>query len=240
MFSRGILLLLLLSIVACKDTQKEEVPEKTPENPAVSKTKEELLLEKTYKVQMSQNGDTLLPYISQDSVPLFFARYGRNNPETRVRMKTKYGNIDFRLYEDTPIYRASFIFLVKNDYFDLTEVYRVVPDFVVQAGNSDEPLATMKRNSTGGYQLAPNFESGRKHQRGSLSLAKQWEDNPKDWHNPFDFFVTLSPSPHLDGAHTIFGEVIDGMEVADKISQLDRDSTDWPDDPVFITMEVLD
>jgi len=240
MFSSRIALVLSLLLLSCKEPKNEPIETEAEEIVEQPKTKEELLLEKTYKVQLSQNGDTLLPYIPQDSVPLFFARYGKKNPETQVRMKTKFGNIDFKLYEDTPIYRASFIFLVKNDYFDLTEVYRVVPDFVIQAGNSDEPLATMKRNSTGSYQLAPNFDSGRKHQRGSLSLAKQWEDNPEDWHNPFDFFVTLSPSPHLDEAHTIFGEVIDGMEVADQISQLDRDSTDWPDEPVFITMEVLD
>ena len=204
------------------------------------KTKEELLFEKTYRVQFSQYGDTLLPYIPQDSVPLFFARYGKNNPETKVRLKTKYGNIDFKLYEDTPLYRASFIFLVKNDYFDLTEIYRVVPEFVVQAGNSDEPLASMKRASSGNYKLPPRYNSERKHLRGTLSLAKQYEDNDEDWHNPFDFFITLSPSPHLDGAHTIFGEVIAGMDVADKISQLERDSTDWPNEAVFITMEVLE
>ncbi len=197
-------------------------------------------MEKTYQVQFSQYGDTLLPYIPQDSVPLFFARYGKKNPETKVRLKTKYGNIDFRLYEDTPLYRASFIFLVKNDYFDLTEIYRVVPDFVVQAGNSDEPLASMKRASSGNYKLPPNYDTGRKHVRGTLSLAKQYEDNDEDWHNPFDFFVTLSPSPHLDGAHTIFGEVIAGMDVADTISKLERDSTDWPNEAVFITMEVLE
>lgn len=231
---------MMVFFISCNQSQNEPVVEEKQELQPALKSKQELLLEKIYRVQVSQDGDSLLPFIPQDSVAVFFKRYGEKNPETRVRMITKYGNIDFELYEDVQLYRASFIFLVKNDYFDLTEVYRVVPEFVIQAGNSDEPLATMKRASTGNYQLPPNFKSGRKHKRGSLSLAKQWEDNPEDWHNPFDFFVTLAPSPHLDGAHTIFGHVTDGMEVADQISKLDRDSADWPNDPVFITMEVLD
>ncbi|ARN77207.1 peptidylprolyl isomerase [Nonlabens spongiae] len=242
MLSRAIFLLAILFLISCKESgdQSAVTEQDTQEEKVAPKTKEELLLEKTYRVQLSQYGDTLLPYIPQDSVPLFFARYGNNHPETKVRLKTKYGNIDFKLYEDTPLYRASFIFLVKNDYFDLTEIYRVVPEFVVQAGNSDEPLASMKRASSGNYKLPPRYNPERKHVRGTLSLAKQYEDNDEDWHNPFDFFVTLSPSPHLDGAHTIFGEVIAGMDVADRISQLERDSTDWPNEAVFITMEVLE
>ncbi len=242
MLSRAIFFLSVLFLISCKEPGDQSTVEShdTLEEKVEPKTKEELLLEKTYRVQFSQFGDTLLPYIPQDSVPLFFARYGKNNPETKVRLKTKYGNIDFRLYEDTPLYRASFIFLVKNDYFDLTEIYRVVPEFVIQAGNSDEPLAAMKRSSTGNYKLPPKYDDNRKHLRGTLSLAKEYEGNDEDWHNPFDFFITLSPSPHLDGAHTIFGEVTAGMEVADKISRLERDSTDWPNESVFISMEVLE
>jgi peptidylprolyl isomerase len=203
-------------------------------------SREEARLAKIYKVQYSQYGDTLLPYIPQDSVALFFNRYGKENPETKVRMFTKYGNIDFELFEETPLYRSSFIYLVKNKYFDLTAVYRVVPKFVIQAGNSDDPLASMKRNSTGNYKLPPHFLEDKKHQRGTLSLAKSWENNPESWHNPFDFFISLSDAPHLDNEHTIFGRVTNGMEVADQISRIDRDESDWPNENIYITMEVIE
>lgn len=241
MHSRVLILGMLLLLGSCKDsTQNLEVKEPISDSLSTPLSKEEARLAKIYKVQYSPSGDTLLPYIPQDSVALFFNRYGKDNPETKVRMFTKFGTIDFELFEETPLYRSSFIYLVKNDYFDLTSIYRVVPQFVVQAGNSDDPLASMKRNSTGNYKLPPHFLEDQKHVRGALSLAKRWENNPDNWHNPFDFFITLSASPHLDGEHTVFGKVTSGMEVADKISQLDRDESDWPVESVYITMEVIE
>jgi peptidylprolyl isomerase len=227
--------------ISCKDSsQNFEINNEVKDTITSVLSKEERLLNNVYKVRYSQRGDTLLPYIPQDSVSLFFKRYGAKNLETKVRLFTKYGNIDFELFEETPLYRASFIFLVKNKYFDLTAVYRVVPRFVIQAGNSEEPLASMKRNSTGNYKLPPHFLEGEKHERGSLSLAKAWENNPENWHNPFDFFITLEKSPHLDQEHTIFGKVISGMDVADTISQFERDESDWPLQDVFITMRVIE
>jgi peptidylprolyl isomerase len=143
------------------------------------------------------------------------------------------------LFKETPIYRASFIFLVKNGYFNGTYVHRVVEDFVIQAGNSDEILPSLKRASAGNYKLPPHFLPGVKHERGSLSCAKQWIDNPQNWHDPFDFFITLNSSPHLDKEHTIFGRVIKGMEIADQIARVPRDDSDWPKDDIFIDMEVV-
>lgn len=241
MIPKVLVLCAVLLLLSCKDNKQnlEKTP-KTEDSVIAAPLSEAERLENFYKIQFSQSGDTLLPYIPQDSVSLFFNRYGNQNPEKRVRMTTKYGTIDFELFDETPLYRASFVYLVKNKYFDQTAVYRVVPKFVVQAGNSYEPLASMKRNSTGNYKLPPSFFEALTHKRGSLSLAKEWTDNPENWHNPFDFFITLSDSPHLDGEHTVFGKVTDGMEVADKISKLERDESDWPDEDIYITMEVID
>jgi peptidylprolyl isomerase len=241
MISRFLILGILLITVSCKDNT--QVVEKESENlnnavaPVVKKKKS---LENFYKVQYSSDGDTLLPYIPQDSVAIFFTRYGLKNPETKVRITTNYGTIDMELFTETPLYRASFIFLVKNKYFDQTAIYRVVPEFVVQAGNSYETLPSLKRNSTGNYKLPPQFINNLTHERGSLSLAKEWKNNPENWHNPFDFFITLKKSPHLDGEHTIFGKVTNGMDVADQISLLERDESDWPLKDVYISMEVMD
>lgn len=241
MQSRVLILGMVLLLYSCKDNPQNVVNPTAVQDTVMSKEfKEKIRLTDFYKVQYSAYGDTLLPYIPQDSVALFFKRYGQQNPETKVRLHTKFGPIDFELFTETPLYRSSFIYLVKNNYFDLTSIYRVVPQFVVQAGNSDDPLASMKRNSTGNYKLPPHFIDSLRHTRGMLSLAKSWEDNPENWHNPFDFFITLSSSPHLDDEHTIFGRVTSGMEIADKISQLERDESDWPKQNVYITMEVID
>jgi peptidylprolyl isomerase len=116
----------------------------------------------------------------------------------------------------------------------------VVENFIIQAGNSDETLPSLKRASAGNYKLAPHFLPGVQHERGSLSSAKRWIDNPQNWHDPFDFFITLSKSPHLDNEHTIFGKVTRGMELADQIAKLPTDQSDWPKEDIFIEMEVFE
>lgn len=240
MKSLYLVLALVISCISCKDTpQVQNNSIEQVKDTVKQLTREERLLEKTYKKQISASGDTLLSYIPQDSVQKFFTRYGNENPETRVRLKTSYGTIEMELFEETPIYRASFIYLVKNNYFNGTYIHRVVEDFVVQAGDSDEALPAMKRTSAGNYKLRPHFLPGVVHERGSLSSAKQWVNNPDNWHNPFDFFITLSRSPHLDKEHTIFGRVTKGIEIADQIAKVPTDDSDWPKEDIFIDIEVI-
>ncbi|PPK94850.1 MULTISPECIES: peptidylprolyl isomerase [Nonlabens] len=235
-----ILAVILLSI-SCKDSPHVvDIKNEKKQDTVKRLTRAERILEKTYKKQISANGDTLLSYIPQDSVQVFFTRYGKENPETKVRLLTTYGNIEMELFTETPIYRASFIYLVKNKYFNGTFVHRVVEGFVIQAGNSDETLPSLKRASAGNYKLEPHFLPNVRHERGSLSSAKQWVNNPENWHDPFDFFITLSKSPHLDNEHTIFGRVVKGMEVADAISKVEKDDSDWPKNDIFIDMEIID
>lgn len=234
-------LVLLLVTYSCKDTPQAQ--KRSYEQGRVAHkrlTKDQRILEKTYKRQISVYGDTLLAYIPQDSVEVFFTRYGKENPETKIRLLTSYGTIEMVLFTETPIYRASFVYLVKNNYFNGTYIYRVVENFIIQAGNSDETLPSLKRASAGNYKLAPHFLPGVQHERGSLSSAKQWINNPQNWHDPFDFFITLSTSPHLDKEHTIFGKVTKGMEIADLIAKLPADKSDWPKEDVFIDMAVFE
>lgn len=242
MKSRGInLLLLILLLASCKDTTQESTePTSNQETTPSKEEQEELTLAEFYKPSITASGDTLLSYIPQDSVKAFFTRYGKKNPETKVRMSTKYGDIDMELFTETPIYRASFIYLIKNGYFDETVVYRTVPKFIVQAGHSDNTITAAKRTSAGNYKLEPNILPDVKHAYGTLSSAKQWEDNPEDWHNPFDFFISLRATDHLDGEHTIFGRVTSGMEVAEKISEVNTDSAEWPLRDIYIEMSVIE
>ena len=171
---------------------------------------------------------------------MFFTRYGKEHPETKVRMRTTYGDIEMELFKETPLYRASFLFLIKNGYFDETVVHRAVKGFIVQAGNSDNLITSQKKGSAGNYQLPLHVLPNVKHAYGTLSSAKYWENNPESWHNPFDFFISLRATKHLDGEHTIFGKVIKGMEVATAISQVKTDSRDWPLKDVYIEMSILE
>ncbi|WP_124979726.1 peptidylprolyl isomerase [Nonlabens xiamenensis] len=233
-------LLILLSL-SCKDTSREPQPEElNKEEKEKPKTRKEYWEERTYKPQVTRDGDTLLAYIPQDSVPKFFTRYGKKNPETKVLMTTPYGDVTIELFQETPLYRASFIYLVKNEYFNSTYFHRVVKDFVVQGGDSDESYPALMRSSAGNYRLPPNFLPQYRHRYGTVSAAKLWENNPENWHDAFDFFITLNNASHLDNEHTIFGRVVDGMEVIERISQVETDESDWPLKDIEMKMQVID
>ncbi len=246
MKSSGVfLLLVILFIVGCKDTpqkEKQEVveQEETLSPDQVLKSRELEKQKQFYKRRLNSKGDTLLPFIPQDSVEVFFTRYAQENPETKVRMRTTYGDIEIELFKETPLYRASFLFLIKNDYFDQTVVHRAVVDFIVQAGNSDNMITAQRKNSAGNYQLPMHILPNVKHKYGSVSSAKYWENNPENWHNPFDFFISLRATKHLDGEHTIFGRVTKGMKVVEAISKVEKDSRDWPRIDVYIDMSVVE
>jgi len=184
-----------------------------------------------------------LPFkLSNDNVKEFLIKYGKENPETLVRIATKYGDIHIRLYKESPIHRANFIYLVKQKYFDETFFYRVAKGFVIQGGNSDRRQMAQKRFDIGDYTLPQEPIKGLKHKRGAVALSKQWVDNPSNRSTPYEFFIVIAKkgAHHLDGEHTIFGKVVKGMNIADKISNVPVDGSEWPKQNIFIKAEVIE
>ncbi|MBT8255269.1 MAG: peptidylprolyl isomerase [Bacteroidia bacterium] len=184
------------------------------------------------------------PEITDKNVVQFLTQYGKDNPETRVRINTHLGEIDIELYNDTPLHRANFIYLTKQNYFNNTFFHRVVPNFIIQAGNSDTKATPRKRSRLGKrYRLPAELDNGRKHQEGTVSGAKEYRENPDKKSAPYEFFIFLGPqssTAHLNGNYTIFGRVTKGMDVVEKIANLPSDEGDWPLQNVYITVEVLD
>lgn len=154
--------------------------------------------------------------------------------------ETRLGNIKIRLYKDTPLHRASFIFLTKTGYFSTTCFHRIVPGFIVQGGNSDHPI-TRKKRIKYNYRIPAEMKSYHKHKYGSLAAARQWENNPKKISSPFEFYMIQDKrgSHHLDGEHTIFGEIIEGISTMEKIAKLETDNKEWPLEEVFIKATVI-
>lgn len=170
----------------------------------------------------------------------FLTAYGKQNPETIVLFKTRLGNIKIKLYRDTPLHRASFIFLTKTGYFSTTCFHRVVPGFIVQGGNSDFPITREKRMKYN-YRIPAEMKPYHRHNYGSLAAARQWENNPNKASSPFEFYMIQDKngSHHLDGEHTIFGEIIEGLNVMEKIAKLETDKKEWPVKDVFIKASVM-
>lgn len=228
-FSKALLLSLII-LCSChqKEKQKQKIqPQTTEKN--IKKVKEK---------EVEKSWDSL----NSSNVEAFLTEYGKKNPETKVIIKTKFGNIKLRLYEDVPIHRANFIFLTKIGYFNTTVIYRVAKNFVIQGGNSDNWYTQKQRRKYGNYLMQPEFKKHRTHKYGALAAAREWENNPDKLSSPFEFYMVhkRSGAHHLDGEHTVFGEVISGFDTMDKISRVKVGVDDWPVDDIPITIEILD
>jgi peptidyl-prolyl cis-trans isomerase A (cyclophilin A) len=160
---------------------------------------------------------------------------------TYAVFETSLGSIVCRLLEkEAPKTVANFIGLAegtkefidektgmaaKRNYYDGLVFHRVIPKFMIQGG-------CPRGDGRGGpgYQFADEFHPLLKHDRpGKLSMANAGPNT-----NGSQFFITVAATPWLDGRHTIFGEVVEGLDVADKIANTPRDANDRPRTPVML------
>lgn len=177
----------------------------------------------------------------QNAIPFFF-EYQKQNSEDKVRIETRFGNIDIQLFKNTPYHRANFIYLTKKGYFNGTTFHRVVPGFVIQGGNSDRSETSKKRGEIGTYLLPPDTRKGHKHHRGVISMPSSEIENPHKLASPYEFFI-VKQAPgayHLDGSYTVFGKVIAGMEVVDEINTQRIDNREAPLTNVFMKVSILE
>lgn len=180
--------------------------------------------------------------LSDANVMEFYLDYDKKHKENKVRITTDFGTIDIKLFEATKFHRSNFIYLIKKQYFNNTQFYRVIDNFVIQGGNSDDRQTSIKRRNIGKYLLPNDYDKGFKHHRGMLSMPSKNIENPYKKASPFEFFIVQQKggAHHLDGDYTIFGKVIRGMEVVDKIAAVPTDATDWPLQNIFIKkIEIL-
>ncbi len=219
-------ILLIFTFFNCKEKKTETVLQPI--------LKKEIKLVK----QVEKAWDTL----QRSNVEVFFTEYQKTNKETKVVIKTIYGDIKLRLYKDTPIHRANFIFLTKINYFNSTVFYRVAENFVIQGGNSDEYDTMKQRHKYGNYLIKPEFRAHRKHKYGALAAARHWENNPNKLSSPFEFYIVQNRkgAHHLDNEHTVFGEVISGFATMDKIAKVKTDIKEWPMVDIKMKVEIID
>ena len=214
-----IVLFVLLLSISC-DEKKDIIVKK------VKTTKKDL------KKNTLENEFTL----SDDNVMEFFLEYDKNHKENKVRIFTDFGEIDILLFENTKFHRSNFIYLTKKNYFENTQFYRVINNFVIQAGNSDNRKISQKRKKIGRYLLPNDLNKGHTHKRGMVSMPSSLVDNPYKMASPFEFFIVQKKdgAHHLDGDYTVFGKVTKGMDTVDKIASRPTDNRDWPIDNVYI------
>ncbi len=145
---------------------------------------------------------------------------------TKAIIETSNGKIVFKLFPDiAPETVRNFKKLAESGFYNGTLFHRVIPGFMIQGGdpNTKQPDKSKWGLGGPGYNIKAEFNS-RSHLRGVVSMARAMDPDSAG----SQFFIITTDSTFLDGQYTAFGEVIEGIEVADKIVNLPRDSNDCP------------
>jgi len=145
---------------------------------------------------------------------------------TEALIKTNFGDIKIKLLpEIAPETVRNFITLTKSNFYDGTLFHRVIPKFMIQGGdpNTKESDKSVWGQGGPGYNLKAEFNS-RSHLRGIVSMARSTDPDSAG----SQFFIVTSDSTFLDRQYTVFAEVVEGLEIADKIVNLPRDGNDCP------------
>lgn len=168
-------------------------------------------------------------------------------PGIYVHFDTTEGRFTARLFEqEAPKTVANFVGLAegtkeftdpktgaraRRPFYDGIVFHRVIDGFMIQGG---DPLG--QGYGGPGYQFADEFHASLKHNRaGLLSMANAGPNT-----NGSQFFITLAPTPHLDNRHSIFGEVVEGLDVVQKIGRVKTDRSDRPLRPVVMTSVTIE
>ena len=157
---------------------------------------------------------------------------------TTANIETNHGKISFELLPDlAPETVRNFEKLTKDGFYDGTLFHRVIPGFMIQGG--DPNTKTDNKGSWGmggpGYNIKAEFSS-RSHLRGIVSMARAQDPDSAG----SQFFIVTSDSAFLDRQYTVFGQVKEGMDVADKIVNMNKDGNDCPLEKVVMTKVTLE
>ena len=149
----------------------------------------------------------------------------------KATLQTNHGAIELELFpEDAPKTVDNFVKLARDGFYDGVIFHRVIPDFMIQGG---DPTGTGSGGP--GYSFEDEFNQN-KVERGALAMANA---GPNTNGSQF-FIVTTEEAPWLDGKHTVFGEVVDGMDTVNSIGTTETDHTDRPTKPQVIEHVELD
>jgi cyclophilin family peptidyl-prolyl cis-trans isomerase len=219
----------VLLAAGCKDTSKK--PESTTSTPTVTIDSTKII-----KMEVDEEPEEEVFELNEDNAIDFFYNYEKTLKSNKVKITTNLGSFTVELYDNVPYHRANFIYLTRKGYFDYTQFHRVVENFIIQGGNSDDRKTGKKRAEIGRYLLPPDTRKGHKHHRGTISMPSSEMDNPHMLASPFEFFIVVTDpgSYHLDDEYTPFGRVIEGMDVVDKINTQPVGEGDWPMQNIYI------
>ena len=160
--------------------------------------------------------------------------------EPEFNIVTNFGTMKIKLYDKTPKHRENFIKLVNEKYYDGIRFHRVIEGFMIQTGDPfSKDLSMINAWGTGGpeYTIPAEFVNEYYHKKGAIAAARKGDmANPKKASSGSQFYIVQDEQGclHLDGQYTIFGEVIEGIEIIDKIAAVETDPYNRPVQDVII------
>jgi cyclophilin family peptidyl-prolyl cis-trans isomerase len=154
-----------------------------------------------------------------------------------VVIETSMGNITIALNDSAaPKHSANFRKLAKENFYVGTTFHRVIPGFMIQGGDPNSKNDDRNTHGMGGPDYRIDAEIGLTHDRGVIAAARQGDMvNPERKSNGSQFYITVADAKFLDGQYSVFGKVVEGMDVADKIAAVKRDPRDNPYEKITIT-----
>ncbi len=197
---------------------------------------------------------------------IFLGMAAQAQDETKVLIKTNYGDITVMLYDDTPLHRDNFIKLVNEGWFNGSPFHRIIKNFMIQGGQNADG------RQDPGYRIPAEIKSNHFHKKGALAAARMADQvNPRKESSGSQFYIVqgqvwnetqlnmfesrygkvfsakqrqayqaVGGSPHLDGDYTVFGEVTEGLNIVDVIAGVKTGYGDVPVEPVtIISMEIV-
>jgi len=168
----------------------------------------------------------------------------RDYANTLATLQTDMGDITLKFfYDKAPKHVENFVELASKGFYDGTMFHRVIPGFMIQGG---DPLTKQPENAGRPYGTGGNVVGGKElrikaefndtsHKRGIVSMARAQDPNSAS----SQFFIVVKDSTFLDNQYSAFGEVVSGLEVADKIVAVPRNSSDRPNQPIKIRKVLL-
>ena len=154
--------------------------------------------------------------------------------EPEFNIVTNFGTMKIKLYDKTPKHRENFEKLVNEKYYDGVRFHRVIEGFMIQTGDplsKDRALANSWGTGGPDYKIPAEFVNEYWHKKGAIAAARQGDmANPKKASSGSQFYIVQDENGclHLDGQYTIFGEVIEGLDVIDKIAAVETDYQSRP------------
>ena len=180
----------------------------------------------------------LMSTLGVPGAAVLYAADGAAGKAPKAVIKTKFGDMEIVFFPDkAPNHVQNFVKLAKSGYYNGTIFHRVIPGFMIQGGdpNTKDPKKPETYGSGGPSEKLKAEFNVTPHRRGIVSMARTNDPNSAG----SQFFIVVKDSNFLDGQYTVFGEVVKGMDVADKIVNLPRNPrNDLPNERVEITVAV--